>query len=192
MFRRWLTSKGRQAWLAWLAGLAWLTHVLRLVRLLRLAWLAGLPRLPVAARLTRLARRAGLPRLTRKLRPRYPRPGRRGPLRWLPSLRQTLLLGTWLLLALTALIGYAYERTAIPKDLNAFATQQDNVYYWADGTEMARVGPIDRQAMPLDRIPSSVQWAVLSAENANFYQDSGISPKGLARAVTAMATGGDV
>jgi len=168
MFAQWLTAASRQAWRA---------RPARVLRLPRIPWPARLPRLPL---------------LARKLRPRYPRPGRRGPLRWLPSLRQTLLLGVWALLALTALIGYAYERTEIPQDLNAFATQQDNVYYWADGTEMARVGPIDRQTMPLDRIPSSVQWAVLAAENANFYSDHGVSPTGIGRALTAMATGGDV
>ena len=128
----------------------------------------------------------------RVLRPRYPRPGRKGFRRWLPSIRQTLLLFVWVMALLTGLIGFGYEHTRIPTDLNAFATQQDNVYYWADGTEMARVGPVDRQAMPLDRIPSSVQWAVLAAENASFYTDHGVSPKGIVRAVKDMATGGDV
>ncbi|WP_225850684.1 transglycosylase domain-containing protein [Streptomyces sp. HPF1205] len=146
----------------------------------------GAIRLP-AGRLPRAVRR-GL----RRLRPRYPRPDRTGIRRWLPSPRQILLTCVWFVLALAGLIGYAYERTAIPSDLNAFATQQDNVYYWADGTEMARVGPVDRQAMPLDRIPSSVQWAVLAAENAGFYHDHGVSPRGLLRALSAMATGGDV
>jgi membrane peptidoglycan carboxypeptidase len=97
----------------------------------------------------------------------------------------------WVLLLLAGLVGYGYQRTRIPTDLNAFATQQDNVYYWADGTEMARVGPVDRQSMPLDRIPTSVQWAVLAAENASFYTDSGISLKGIARAAGDMATGGE-
>jgi membrane peptidoglycan carboxypeptidase len=108
-----------------------------------------------------------------------------------PSVRQALLAVCWVLALLVGLIGYGYQRTRIPADLNAFATQQDNVYYWADGTEMARVGPVDRQSMPLDRIPTDVQWAVLAAENASFYSDSGISLKGIARAVTDMATGGD-
>ncbi|HEY3480430.1 MAG TPA: biosynthetic peptidoglycan transglycosylase, partial [Streptomyces sp.] len=128
----------------------------------------------------------------RRLRPRYPRPGRRGWRRWTPSLRQSLLLCLWVALTLTALVGYAYERTRIPTDLNAFATQQDNVYYWADGTEMARVGPVDRQALPLDRIAPAVRWAVLAAENASFYSDHGVSPKGVGRALYAMGTGGDV
>ncbi len=126
-----------------------------------------------------------------RLRPRYPRPGRRGWRRWLPSPRQTLLGFVWGLLAVTALIWWGYETTDIPTDLNAYATQQDNVYYWADGTEMARVGPVDRQAMPLDRIPAGVQSAVLAAENASFYSDPGVSPRGMGRAVMDMATGGE-
>ncbi|MFJ4407092.1 transglycosylase domain-containing protein [Streptomyces sp. NPDC088910] len=109
----------------------------------------------------------------------------------MPSLRQASLLALWVLVTLTAVVGVAYARTRIPTDLNEFATQQDNVYYWADGTEMARVGPVDRQAMPLDRIPTSVQWAVLAAENASFYSDHGVSPKGIGRAVATMVTGGD-
>ncbi|GHJ41379.1 transglycosylase domain-containing protein [Streptomyces sp. TS71-3] len=130
-------------------------------------------------------------RALRALRPSYPRPGRRGWRRWVPSLRQALLACAWAVLALAAATVTAYERTGIPADLNAFATQQDNVYYWADGTEMARVGPVDRQEMPLERIPADVQWAVLSAENASFYTDHGVSPSGILRAVKAMATGGD-
>src|SRR5690242_197530 len=76
----------------------------------------GAIRLP-AGRLPRAVRR-GL----RRLRPRYPRPDRTGIRRWLPSPRQILLGCVWFVLALAGLIGYAYERTAIPSDLNAFAT----------------------------------------------------------------------
>ncbi|WP_329119253.1 transglycosylase domain-containing protein [Streptomyces sp. NBC_01465] len=131
------------------------------------------------------------PRQLRRLRPHYPRPGRSRVRRWIPSLRQSLLLLLWTVSTLAAVVGIAYARTDIPTDLNAFAKQQDNVYYWADGTEMARVGPVDRQAMPLDRIPDSLEWAVLSAENASFYTDRGVSPKGIGRALLAMVSGGD-
>lgn len=135
--------------------------------------------------------RAGLRAAGRALRPRYPRPGRRGVRRWLPSGRQAALACCWVLALLAGLVGYGYQHTRIPADLNAFATQQDNVYYWADGTEMARVGPIDRQSMPLSRIPKATRNAVLAAEDASFYSDPGISVKGIARAVASMATGGE-
>ena len=125
------------------------------------------------------------------LRVAYPRPGRTGVRRWLPSFRQWLALAGLGTLLLVATIGIAYAVTPIPSDLNAFATQQDNVYYWSDGTEMARTGQVDRQVVPLSQIPESVQWATLAAENETFYTDHGVSPRGIARALYLMAAGGD-
>ncbi|MCX4695139.1 transglycosylase domain-containing protein [Streptomyces sp. NBC_01408] len=92
---------------------------------------------------------------------------------------------------MTGLVAYAYATTHIPDDLNSFATQQDNVYYWADGSTMARTGWVSRQEMPLDKVPPKVQGAVLAAENAGFYSDPGVSPSGVLRALTASVTGGE-
>ncbi|MDH6139943.1 MULTISPECIES: transglycosylase domain-containing protein [Kitasatospora] len=128
----------------------------------------------------------------RKRRPKgYPRPDRTGLRRWLPSWRHLLriaLLGT---ACLVGLVGYAYSQTKIPTDLKAFATQQNNVYFWADGTEMARTGEVNREDIPLDQIPQGAQWAALAAENESFYTDHGVSPRGMLRAVYNMASGGD-
>ncbi|MFI9269857.1 transglycosylase domain-containing protein [Kitasatospora sp. NPDC052896] len=137
-------------------------------------------------------RRTGSRRPPAPRRPRldYPRRGRRGLRRWLPSWRQLLLLTLLGLGGLTGLVGYAYANTRIPTDLNAFATQQNNVYFWADGTEMARTGLVNRQEVPLSQVPDGVQWATLAAENETFYTDAGVSPRGIARAVWTMATGG--
>ncbi|MET8627005.1 transglycosylase domain-containing protein [Kitasatospora sp. NPDC004669] len=121
----------------------------------------------------------------------YPRRGRRGFRRWLPSWRQLLLATAAGTVVLTGLAAWFYATTAVPEDLNAFATQQNNVYYWADGTEMARIGETNRQEVPLDQVPESVRWAVLSAENETFYSDPGISLTGIGRAVYEMASGGD-
>ncbi|WP_438948448.1 transglycosylase domain-containing protein [Streptomyces atratus] len=130
--------------------------------------------------------RLGLPR-----KPDYPRTGRRGWRRWVPSWR--LVVGSFLMFTatLTTVVGIAYARTDIPKDLNAFATQQDTVYYWADGTPMARTGWVSRQEMPLSKIPDDVRWAVLAAENANFYSDHGISAQGITRALWRTVGEGD-
>ncbi len=125
------------------------------------------------------------------IRVAYPRPGRAGVRRWLPSFRQWLGLAGLVVLGTITSVGIAYALTPIPTDLNSFATQQDNVYYWADGSEMARTGQVDRQVVPLSRIPESVQWATLAAENATFYTDAGVSPRGVARASYLMLTGGD-
>ncbi|WP_229849054.1 transglycosylase domain-containing protein [Streptomyces melanogenes] len=142
---------------------------------------ASEPRLPGGG--TRAAR------LTRRLRPRYPRPGRTGWRRWIPSWRQSfggLFAGLGLS---TLLLGVAYAATDIPDDLNTYATQQDTVYFWADGTPMARTGWVQRQAMPLEEIPEHVRWAVLAAENEGFYSDPGISVTGVTRALVSTLGG---
>ncbi|MGW7194711.1 transglycosylase domain-containing protein [Streptomyces chryseus] len=129
--------------------------------------------------------------LLKRVRPQYPRPHRQGYRRWVPSLRQlvcAVLLSTGFL---TTGVAVAYWRTDIPEDLNSFATQQDNIYYWADGSKMSRTGWVSRQDMPLEKVPEDVRWAVLAAENASFYEDPGISPSGLMRAVTRMVGGGE-
>ncbi|MEU7169366.1 transglycosylase domain-containing protein [Streptomyces morookaense] len=138
-----------------------------------------------------LARFAPLGRRLRRMRPAYPRPGRTGFRRWVPSWRQVLgLLGAGFG-TIVAAVGILYVLTDIPTDLNASATQQDNVYYWADGTEMARTGEVNRQDTSLDKVPEKVRWAAVAAENETFYTDSGISPRGITRAITKMIGGGD-
>ncbi|GHE60067.1 penicillin-binding protein [Streptomyces longispororuber] len=127
----------------------------------------------------------------RRLRPAYPRPGRSGWRRWVPSWRQWLGAFLYLCFGLTGFVAIAYATTDIPDDLNSFATQQDNVYYWADGSVMARTGWVIRQEIPLDKVPPKVQGAVLAAENASFYSDSGVSPTGVLRALRAAVGGGE-
>ncbi|WP_432055597.1 transglycosylase domain-containing protein [Streptomyces sp. bgisy022] len=127
----------------------------------------------------------------RRLRPHYPRPGRTGWRRWIPSRRQSVagLLATFGLSTLFVMVSYA--ATDIPDDLNTHATQQDNVYFWSDGTPLARTGWVQRQAMPLEEIPEDVRWAVLAAENDSFYSDPGISVKGISRAFLRTFGQGD-
>ncbi|MBW5483295.1 penicillin-binding protein [Streptomyces bambusae] len=127
----------------------------------------------------------------RRLRPAYPRPGRSDWRRWIPSWRQWLGACLYAFIGMTGFVTIAYAVTDIPDDLNSFARQQDNVYYWADGSTMARTGWVSRQEMPLDKVPPKVQGAVLAAENASFYSDPGVSPSGFLRAVKAALTGGE-
>ncbi|CAM5551966.1 Biosynthetic peptidoglycan transglycosylase [Streptomyces glaucescens] len=49
----------------------------------------------------------------------------------------------------------------------------------------------NRQNVTIEQIPKDMQWAVISAENKTFYEDSGVDPMGIARALANMATGGD-
>ncbi|MEU8467503.1 transglycosylase domain-containing protein [Streptomyces sp. NPDC029006] len=144
---------------------------------------------PLLAPLAPYARR--LAPYARRLKPVYPRPGRTGWRRWIPSWRQSLgaVLTSFGLLG--AFLVTAYAMTDIPSNINSYATQQDNVYFWSDGTPMARTGWVQRQAMPLRDIPPDVRWAVLAAENESFYSDPGISAKGITRALFRTLGQGD-
>ncbi|WP_447039159.1 transglycosylase domain-containing protein [Streptomyces sp. DSM 118878] len=118
----------------------------------------------------------------------YPRAGRSGVRRWLPSWRQ--LLGTASLAVLTVLAAFVavYVSVDIP-DENAAARREANVYYWSDGTQMVSTGEVNRQSVELDQIAPAAVNAVIAAENETFYDDSGVSPKGLARAAVSMVSG---
>jgi membrane peptidoglycan carboxypeptidase len=133
--------------------------------------------------------RAAAPRRSRWLD--YPRAGRRGVRRWLPSWKQ--VLGTFVvgLGSLIGVIGYAYASVQIP-NANPQTALQNNVYYWSDGSVMASQGAVNRQNVTLDKVPLAVQWDFLAAENASFYTDSGIDPQGIARAMLNMVKGGAV
>ncbi|MGX1561708.1 transglycosylase domain-containing protein [Streptomyces sp. NPDC055506] len=126
-----------------------------------------------------------------RLRPCYPHTDRTGWRRWAPSGRQWLGAALTLTGLTTGFLGVAYAATDIPENLNSYATQQDNVYFWSDGTPMARTGWVRRQAMPLKDIPEDVRDAVLAAENASFYSDPGISFSGLTRALWRTVGRGD-
>ncbi|MGK4582097.1 transglycosylase domain-containing protein [Kitasatospora sp. HPMI-4] len=119
----------------------------------------------------------------------YPRYGKSGIRRWLPSWK--LILTTFLIFfgSGVAAVGVAYAMTPVPNP-NDLVKEQNNIYYWADGSEMTRKGATNRQVIPLANINESAQKAVVAAENETFWTDKGIDPKGIARAVYKMASGG--
>ncbi|MDP9608726.1 membrane peptidoglycan carboxypeptidase [Streptomyces demainii] len=121
----------------------------------------------------------------------YPRAGKSGFRRWVPSWK--LVTGTFLFFfaVLLGAVGIGLWLVQVPTAQAASQTQK-NVYYWADGKQMvvSGGGDLNRQIVPLSKIPKSMQNAVISAENASFYDDSGVDPMGIARAVVNMAKGG--
>ncbi len=131
-----------------------------------------------------MARRPRRPRVD------HPRRGRSGLRRWMPSRRQTgggALAGCAVLAGVFAVV---YMSVDIP-DENAEARRQGTVYYWADGSHLVSVGAVNRQNVTLADIPDSVEHAVVAAENETFYEDSGVSLKGIGRAVVSIVKGGD-
>ncbi|MCX5387573.1 transglycosylase domain-containing protein [Streptomyces sp. NBC_00083] len=120
----------------------------------------------------------------------YPRFGKQGWRRWVPSWKLVSACSLACFGLLVAFIGAAYYMVAIP-DVAQAAKAQNNVYYWADGSQMvATGGEVNRQIIPYEQIPSAMRYAVISAENKTFETDSGVDPQGIARALLNMAKGG--
>jgi membrane peptidoglycan carboxypeptidase len=120
----------------------------------------------------------------------YPRRGRTGVRRWIPSWKLTLGVALLLLGAVLAAGTIALAVVKIPQP-NEFATRQATSFQYADGrTEIAHVG-VNRDSVPIDRIPPMVRQAVLAAEDRQFYTESGISPTGILRALKNNLTGGN-
>ncbi|NBE52796.1 transglycosylase domain-containing protein [Streptomyces boluensis] len=121
----------------------------------------------------------------------YPRSGKAGWRKFVPSWKQ--VTGTFIGFCglLMAAAGIAYAMVGMPKAQDV-ASAQTNVFYWSDGTQMAATGgEKNRQVVGIDRIPPDMRWSVVSAENATFYNDKGVDPMGIARAVVNMAKGGE-
>jgi membrane peptidoglycan carboxypeptidase len=116
-------------------------------------------------------------------------PGRSRGRKWgLRALWTALAVGALGLIA----VGIAYARTDIP-DANELATAQASIVYYSDGkTEMARLSDAEgnRESVPLAKVPDHMQKAMLAAEDQDFYQNNGISPTGIARAVWVAVKGG--
>ncbi|MFG2789020.1 transglycosylase domain-containing protein [Streptomyces sp. NPDC048419] len=120
----------------------------------------------------------------------YPRAGKYGAARWMPSWKLVTGLFIGFIGSIVAVAGIGYAMVSVPNVALA-AKAQNNVFYWNDGSEMvATGGETNRQSVNLSQIPKSMQFAVVSQENKTFYTDSGIDPKGIARAVFNMASGG--
>src|SRR3954463_4605197 len=116
------------------------------------------------------------------------RPKRTGWRRVIPTWR--MVLGTFFLglIALAGLFFLGYSLVKIPP-ANALAMKQSNVYLYADGSQLARDGQINRESVPLAQISKDAQHAVLAAEDRDFYTESAIDPKAMIRAGWNTATG---
>ncbi|WP_333766458.1 transglycosylase domain-containing protein [Streptomyces sp. IBSBF 2435] len=121
----------------------------------------------------------------------YPRFGKEGWRRWMPSWRQVTAIFVGFVGTLVGIVGIAYAMVDIP-DENKAALAQNNVYYWADGSRMVTGGgSVNRQNIPYEKIPKAMRYAVISAENKTFETDSGVDPMGIGRALFNMAKGGE-
>ncbi|MEY2634591.1 MAG: Penicillin-binding protein, partial [Actinomycetota bacterium] len=118
-----------------------------------------------------------------RLRIDYPRRGRVGVRRWIPSFK--LIFGTVFLGGAlgAAVLTFLVMTTDIPAP-NDVAQANTTIVYYADGRyEIGRIGDFNRVEVELAAIPLDVQRTVLAAEDKTFYEHSGFSLTGIGRAM---------
>ncbi|HJF77621.1 MAG TPA: penicillin-binding protein [Brevibacterium linens] len=118
----------------------------------------------------------------------YPRAGVSGWTRFLPSIRVLVVGGLSLVIALCVAFAVGYAATDIPEP-NLEATGQTSTIYYSDGkTPIGQYKVEDRKSVEIDEISEPMQKAAIAAEDTSFYENRGISIKGLSRAVVGVAT----
>jgi membrane peptidoglycan carboxypeptidase len=86
-------------------------------------------------------------------------------------------------LLVVAGVSYAYATTAVPTDAAQAATQQQSTVYFSDGkTAVGTFGTTDRQLLTESQISPYMRDAVVAAEDRSFYNEGGVSPRGIVRA----------
>ncbi|WP_254812479.1 transglycosylase domain-containing protein [Streptomyces cavourensis] len=123
-----------------------------------------------------------------KRKGRTKRPRRTGWRRLFPTWR--MVLGTTLVVGLLLIGGFfaGYQLVGIPA-ANAGADAQSNVYFYRDGTVLARDGEVNREKIRLSQVPATVQQAVLAAEDRDFYSQPAVDVRAMFRAGWNTVTG---
>lgn len=122
----------------------------------------------------------------------YPRWGRRGWMRWIPSWWQVTTLFLLMVggLAVTAMVVYA--SVPVPNPDDASKDQITSVYYDDGKTPIGTFSTVNRTNVELNAIPKTVRDCVLSAEDRTFYTNKGVSVTGLLRAAWSNSSGGSM
>lgn len=104
---------------------------------------------------------------------------------WIKSHFFTLILSiSFLLVAIFVIL---YQSTSISVR-NSYTSSKASVFKYTNGSEVGRVYREDRVEIPLFRVPTSFQKAILAAEDSNFYSHNGVDPISIARALLKNAT----
>jgi len=97
-------------------------------------------------------------------------------------LRAAIFLGGFGFVAGSTLFALAWFTVDIP-DPNAYVNSQATVIQYSNGQEIGRIGAQNRQILPLAKIPLRLRYAVMAAEDKNFYSNRAFSVTGLISAV---------
>ena len=106
-------------------------------------------------------------------------------------IRAGIFLAGFGFIAGATLFAFAWFTVSIP-DPNAYVNSQSTVIQYSNGSEIGRVGTQNRQILPLEKIPLRLRYAVMAAEDRNFYANRAFSPTGIARALLNNLRSGDL
>lgn len=97
-------------------------------------------------------------------------------------IRAGIFLAGFGFVAGATLFAFAWFTVSIP-DPNAYVNSQSTIIQYSNGTEIGRIGTQNRQILPLAKIPLKMRYAVMAAEDRNYYSNRAFSPTGIARAI---------
>jgi membrane peptidoglycan carboxypeptidase len=89
------------------------------------------------------------------------------------------------------LFAFAWFTVSIP-DPNAYVNSQSTIIQYSNGAEIGRIGTQNRQILPLAKIPLKLRYAVMAAEDRDFYSNRAFSATGIARALLNNIRTGDL
>ncbi|ACZ32355.1 glycosyl transferase family 51 [Xylanimonas cellulosilytica DSM 15894] len=112
----------------------------------------------------------------------YPRRGK-GPIhRWVPSWRIVVGMFVGVVALGTGTLAAAWVTTTVPDNLGDITHQTTTIFFSDGETEIGRLGA-RRQLVRLEDLPSYVGDAVVASEDATFWTNPGVDPRGFARAL---------
>ena len=97
-------------------------------------------------------------------------------------IRAAVFLGGFAFVAGSTLFALAWFTVDIP-DPNAYVNSQATVIQYSNGSEIGRIGAQNRQILPLAKIPLRLRYAVMAAEDRNFYSNRAFSITGISQAI---------
>jgi membrane peptidoglycan carboxypeptidase len=99
-------------------------------------------------------------------------------------IRAGIFLAGFGFVAGTVLFALAWFTVGIP-DPNAYVNSQSTIIQYSNGTEIARIGSENRQKLPISEIPLRLRYAVMAAEDRNFYSERAFSITGIGHAIVS-------
>lgn len=121
----------------------------------------------------------------------YPRAGKTGAARWVPSIRLLGMIVALVVLAVVILLAVAYATVPIPDPDDAAQAQTSTVFYSDGRTVLGEYAAFERRSVPLDEVADVMQEAVIASEDRTFYENRGVDPRGAARALWNNLLGRD-